>query len=121
MLGRTNTISPAGGGTEFKWQEGIVNEDMKEITVSISGVAEDVGASICLVGFDHDETGSLSTVVICPAGTYEWYIPGGDPRDAGIFIQDVNWDENYMRLNYESLPSEPIVVSARYFLLPAFL
>lgn len=30
MLGRTNS-SPRG--TEFKWQEGIVDEDMKEITV----------------------------------------------------------------------------------------
>lgn len=56
---------------------------MKEITVSLSGVAEDVGASICLVGFDHDETASLSTVAIYSAGTYEWYIPGEDP---GIFI-----------------------------------
>ena len=92
---------------------------MKEITVSISGVAEDAGASICLVGFDHDETASLSTVVIYSADTYEWYIPGEDPN--GIFIQDVNWDENYMRLNYESLPSEPIVVSARYCLLTTFL
>ena len=91
---------------------------MKEITVSISGVAEDVGASICLVGFDHDETGSLSTVVICPAGHYEWYIPEGDP---GIFIQNIDWNENYMILSYADSPYESTVVSARYCLLPAFL